>query len=117
MEREGRGSYHNLHSSIFRDVDHFVALNVSVGRVPRHRQRGDGWVGHHHVVHSTQRHCGRKRPGQLNLSMMVKAPFNRKERTRKKAYVSVRSPSAVCLPVPGRPAAPTQRTGCQAAGS
>lgn len=57
-----RGSYHNLQSSVFRSVDHFVSLNVAVGRIPGYSESGDGRVGHLHVVHSAQRHWERGNP-------------------------------------------------------
>lgn len=56
-EERKRVSYHNLHASILWDIDDFVALDVSISWVPGDCQRGYGWVGHHHVVDTTQRNC------------------------------------------------------------
>lgn len=57
--REQRRAHHYFFSSIFRNVDDFVALNVTVSGIPVHSQGGDGRVGHLHVTHSTQRHWWR----------------------------------------------------------
>lgn len=51
-----RRPYHNLQSSVLRNVDHFVALNVPVGWTPADGESRDGWVGHSHGAHAAQRH-------------------------------------------------------------
>lgn len=52
----GTKTHHELFSSVLRNVDDFVALDVAVGRIPVDGQSGDGGVGHLHVPHSAQRH-------------------------------------------------------------
>lgn len=59
--KEARGSYLNLQSSIYWNVDHFVALNVAISGVPGYGESGDGRVGHLHVAHSGQRHWEREK--------------------------------------------------------